>query len=349
MPHRLLAAFLLLVLLGGPQALAQTSVQTHVHLAHSQPQDAAVDPAAAAASQFRRSLDELSGGSLKAALFPDGQLGGNRDMAGLVAKGVLHSALVTAGGLAPLYPPMAVTSMPFALDRPQAAYALYDGEFGQRLAADIERRTGLVVLGFADAGGMHVLTNSRRPIAGPADMAGLKIRTIPGYETLDTMIRALGAVPVKVSSRDEFQALEMGVIDGQMNPPSVVLGRRYHHVQTHATLTNHLYSPYVWIYNRAAFETLTPEGQQAVREAARRAIAAGRDLSGKLDHSERGADGLGRRLTVQPLAPQARDSFKSATQAKVTEVLTARLNDEGRSLLADFMSAAAKANADSAP
>ncbi|KIL99800.1 TRAP-type transport system periplasmic component predicted N-acetylneuraminate-binding protein [Paramagnetospirillum magnetotacticum MS-1] len=343
--HRILAALLLLALFAAPPGLAQTSI----HLAHGQPQDSSVDPAAAAASQFRRSLDELSGGTLKAAIFPDGQLGGNRDMAGLVAKGVLHSALVTVGGLAPLYPLAAVTGMPFALDRPQAAYALYDGEFGRMLAADIEARTGLVVLGFADAGGMHVLTNSRRPIREPADMVGLKIRTIPGYEALDAMIRALGAQPVKVSSREEFQALEMGVIDGQMNPPSVVLGRRYHHVQSYATLTSHLYSPYVWIYNRAAFEKLSPAEQQAVRDAARRAVAAGRDLTGQLDHSERGSDGLSRRLTVQPLTVEARQAFKAATQDKVAEVLTTRLGEDGTRMLAEFMRAAAKANADSAP
>jgi TRAP-type C4-dicarboxylate transport system substrate-binding protein len=315
-----------------------------VFIAHAQPQDANADPAAIMVSEFRRRLGELSGGTLKAGIFPDGQLGGNRDMAQLVSKGVIQSALVTVGGIAPLYPLITVTGMPFALDSIEAAYALYDGPFGQSLAADMERRTGLVVLGFGDAGGLHILTNSRRPVRSPTDLAGLKIRTIPGYKSLDAMIRGLGAKPVNVSSREEFQSLEAGIIDGQMNPASVVVARRYDQVQAHATLTGHLYAPYVWIYNRDAFIRLSAAEQEAVREAARRAVAAGRALSAQLDQSERGAAGLGKRMRIHVPSAAERAAFKASCQPAVAEALGKTLGDEGVNLLADFMTAARQAN-----
>ena len=307
---RLLIPLLMLVVAIALPARAE-DVPLDIALAHAQPQDAATDPAAAIASEFRHRLGELSGGALRVGIFPDGQLGGNRDMAKLVMQGVISSALVTVGGIAPFYPLITVTGMPFALDNPEAAYALYDGPFGRALAADMERRTGVVVLGFGDAGGFHVITNSRHPIHSPADMAGLKIRTIPGYDALDAMIRGLGAIPVKVSSREEFQSLETHIIDGQTNPPSVVLGRHYYHVQTYATLTGHLYAPYVWIFNRDAFNRLSAAEQDQVREAARLAITAGRALSGRLDHSELGAAGLGKppgrqRRRCERMAPAGR-------------------------------------------
>ena len=316
-----------------------------IYLAHSQAQDAASDPAAALASEFRRSVSELSGGKLKVGIFPAGQLGGNRDMARLVAEGRVHSALVTVGGIAPLYPMIAVTGMPFALDSVEAAYRVYDGPFGQALTADMERKTGLVVLGFGDAGGMHVLTNSRRPIHNPIDMTGLKIRTIPGYKVLDAMIRGLGAVPVNVSSREEFQSLEAGIVDGQTNPASVVLSRRYYYVQSHATLTGHLYAPYVWIYNRDAFNQLSPDEQAVVREAARRAVAAGRALGGLPGH---GVDGLVRSMQVYTPTPSEREAFKSASQPAARESLVKSLGEEGASLLAQFTQAATQANATAA-
>ena len=313
-----------------------------IYLGHSQTQDAAVDPAAALASQFRRSVSELSGGKLKVGIFPAGQLGGNRDMGRLVAEGRIQSALVTVGGIAPLYPLISVTGMPFALDSVKAAYAVYDGAFGQALAADIERKTGLVVLGFGDAGGLHVLTNSRRPIHMPSDMAGLKFRTIPGYKVLDAMIRGLGAVPVNVSSREEFQSLEAMIVDGQTNPASVVLSRRYYYVQGYATLTGHLYAPYVWIYNRDAFNQLTPDEQAALREAARLAVAAGRALGDLPGH---GADGLLRSMQVYTPTPSEREAFKAAAQPPVRESLAKALGQEGLDMLALFVKAAAAANA----
>ena len=345
MARRIIAALILSLAAAMPARAEGPAPARPIYLAHAQPQNAATDPAAATASEFSRQLAKLSGGGLKAAIFPDGQLGGNRDMAQLVAKGVLQSALVTVGGLTTLYPPIAVTGMPFMLDSPEAAYALYDGPFGQALATDFERRTGLVVLGFADAGGLHVLTNSKRPVRSPADLDGMKIRTIPGYEALDAMIRALGAKPVKVSSREEFQSLEAGILDGQMNPPSVILSRRYYLAQGFATLTGHLYSPYVWIFNRAAFDTLSAAEQQAVRDAARQAITAGRALSNRLDHSERGVAGLGKRMEVHALTASERAAFKAATQPKVAETLTKSLGEDGTRLLADFTEAAARANA----
>jgi tripartite ATP-independent transporter DctP family solute receptor len=317
-----------------------------IYLGHSQAQDSAVDPAAALASEFRRSVSELSGGKLKVGIFPAGQLGGNRDMARLVAEGRVHSALVTVGGIAPLYPLISVTGMPFALNNVKAAYAVYDGPFGQALAADMERKTGLVVLGFGDAGGMHVLTNSRRPIHTPADMAGLKIRAIPGYKVLDAMIRGLGAVPVNVSSREEFQSLEAMIVDGQTNPASVVQSRRYYYVQSHATLTGHLYAPYVWIYNREAFEQLTPAEQAILREAARRAVAAGRALGKRLGQGE---DALLRSMRVYTPTPSERDAFKAACQPPVREALAKTLGEEGLDLLARFVTAAAEANANAGP
>lgn len=341
MARPILAVLALLPALLAPMTSARAM---DIHLAHAQPQSADSDPAAATASAFRKSLPELSGGTLRVAIFPEGQLGGNRDMAALVAKGVIHSALVTVGGLAPLYPPIAVTAIPFALDNPEAAEALFDGPFGQAMAADIEKRTGLMVLGYADPGGMHALTNSKRPIRTPADMAGLKIRTIPGYDAMEAMIRALGAKPVKVSSKEELSSLEAGIIDGQTNPPTVILSRRYHLVQHYATLTAHLYSPYVWVFNRAAFDTLEEGQRAALLEAAKRAVAAGRELGDKVDHSEWGTAGLGRRMQVTPLGPAERAAFAAATRGPVTDALARKMGDQDAGLIADFLDAARIAN-----
>ena len=309
-------------------------------LAHTQRQDAATIPAAAMAAEFKREVERRTAGRVKIGIFASGQLGGNRDMVRLVGRNIVQSAFVTIGGIAPLYPPIAVIEMPFALTSPEAAYRVFDGPFGRRLAADMERRTGLTVLGFGDGGGFFAITNSRHPVRSPADMRGLKIRTIPGFEPLDAMIRSLGAIPVQVSSREEFTALASGVVDGQMNPPVTVLANRYDEVQRYVTLTAHLYAPLVWIFNREALATLDAADQEAVRQAAARALSAGRTVARAIEVSELGLPALRRRMEVTVPTAADREAFKAATQPAVAEVIAKSLGEDGSRLLADFLAAA---------
>lgn len=324
----------------GWPAFPAAAAERQIILAHAQQQDPENDPAAAMAQAFKTALEAATGGSLSVEVFPDSQLGGNRDMAKLVEKGVIHSAIVTVGGIAPVYPLIAVAQIPFVIDSPAAAYAVFDGPFGQRLAAEIGRRTGFHVLGFGDAGGFFVLTNSKQPIRSPDDMKGLRVRTIPGFAVLDTMITALGATPVRVSSREEFTSLAAGIIDGQMNSVPVIVGRRYDEVQRHLTLTNHAYAPYVWVIGKRFFEGLGADERAAVENAARKAIAAGRDLARRIEASERGLPALERRMQVHEPTAEQRRAFQAIAQPKVTAYIAATFGDEGVGLMEAFFAAA---------
>jgi len=330
-----------LLLLGWSQAGAEQP-RTTIALAHTQVQDPTSDTAAAMAAEFKREVERRTDGAITVAIFPEGQLGGNRDIAKLVASGVIETALVTVGGLAPRYPLIAVTQMPFALSSPEAAEQVFDGPFGTALAADIEAKAGVSVLGFGDSGGLHILTNSRGPIRGPADMQGLKLRTIPGMDTLNAMIKGLGGVPVKVSSREELTALAAGIIEGQMNPAPVIVTRHYDEVQKYATLTNHLYAPYVWVFNTPAMAALPPEQQDAVREAARQAIQAGRITAKAMEESDKGVPTLRRRMQVTDLTPAEREEFRAATQPAVAQAIADSLGPDGTRLLGEFLDAAGR-------
>lgn len=330
-----------LCLLVAASAGAAETAPVTIHLAHTQLQDPSLDSAAAMAAAFKREVEARTQGAVIVAIFPEGQLGGNRDLTKLVDSGVVQSAMVTVGGLAARYPLIAVTQMPFALNSREAATKVFDGPFGIALAADIEQRAGLAVLGFGDSGGFHILTNSRRPVHGPKDVDGLKLRTIPGLDTLNAMIKGMGGVPVKTSSREEFTALASGVIDGQMNPAPVIVTRRYDDVQRYATITNHLYAPYIWLFNASALAALPPEHQQTVREAARQAILAGREAVTALENSARGLPALRRRMDVTDLTEAERAEFRAATQPAVADAIARSLGEDGTRLLQAFQAAAA--------
>jgi len=340
-PRRFAAAVLALAWIALPDA----AVAKDIFLAMAAKNDPTAETAAAMALTFKKQVEDASQGALHVEIFPDGQLGGNREMTKLVSRNVVQSAIVTVGGVEPLYPLIAVTQMPFAFTSREIAYAVLDGSFGQHMGDEIARTTGFAVLGYGDTGGFYVLTNSKREIHSPQDMEGIKVRSIPGFEVLNAMISGMGGIPVKVSSREEFRALGSGVVDGEMNPVSVVFSRRYDDVQKFMTLTNHLYAPYVWVMNKEFLDGLTEEEQAVVREAARQAVQAGRELSRYIETSDRGLPTVRKRMQVYEPTAEERQAFKLTAQAKVKESIAATLGAEGVETMDDFFAAIIAAEA----
>ena len=331
------------VLLLAPSGVNRAQADTVLYLAHTQQQDDpfALMPIMAAA--FQRIVAQASGGTLRVEIFPNGWLGGNRDAASLVNNNIIQTAIVTAGGIAGLYPEIAVPEIPFAFDSTEIAEAVLDGPFGHRMADDIARRSHLVTLGFGDSGGFFVLTNSVRPIQTPQDVQGLKLRTIPGFGAMDAMIAALGATPIKISSREEANALASGLADGQMNTISAILAARFDDVQQYATLTSFLYAPMVWVMNEQALAALTPEQQSIVAMAARAGIQAGRQAARALEHSERGLPALHKRLTIHIASPEERAAFKAALERPAKDYITKTFGAEGTDLVDALFQAIAEA------
>ena len=215
-------------------------------------------------------------------------------------------------------------------------------DIGRTASSDMEAKTGFVILGFGEPGGLQIITNSKRPILHPQDMAGLKIRSVPGLGSLDAMIRSLEAKAVKVSSREEYNALGSGVVDGQMLPTSMVLGRRFDEVQKYATLTFHLYSPYVWLFNRHAFDALSPEHRALIRDSAKAAIAQGYEAARTWENSESGLRLLRQRMKVMDLSSSQRAEFAAITQPAVKADLMKTLGHDGQEWLERMIAATGK-------
>ncbi len=169
------------------------------------------------ATVFKSLVEAGTNGEITVQTFPNGQLGKDNDVVAQVKSGVIQSGIHSVGGFASIYPMIGVIDVPFVFPNISATYAVFDGPFGQKLAADIEAKTGLKVLGFGDSGGFFHFTNSKRPITSPEDMKGLKIRTM-GLDTHKAVVTALGGQPAVIAWAEVYTALQTGVADGQMNP-----------------------------------------------------------------------------------------------------------------------------------
>jgi len=332
----MVAPFLVLVLILGvaPQAEAQKTIKLH-HLNNDDPLDNATG---AMATVFKSLVEAGTNGVITVQTFPNGQLGKDNEVLQQVRAGVIEMGIHSVGGFASIYPMMGIIDVPFAFPDIATTYAVFDGPFGQKFAADMEAKTGLKILGFGDSGGFFHFSNSRRPISSPADMQGLKIRTM----TLDThqaLINSLGGQPAPIAWSELYTALQTGVADGQMNPIPIIAFAKFDEVQEYLSLTGHLFAPYVWAVNGDFWDALSEQEQTIIQNAATSAILAGRGISRIIEASDRGLPALAKRMEVNALTAEQKAEFQAQAMPAVKQIIADKHGEEGVAMMNAFLEA----------
>jgi tripartite ATP-independent transporter DctP family solute receptor len=315
-------------------AVAEKTIKLH-HLNKDDPLD---NPTGAMATVFKSLVEAGTNGSVLVQTFPNGQLGKDAEVLQQVKAGVIQSGIHSVGGFASGYPLIGVLDIPFAFPNISATYPVFDGPFGQKLAADIKKKTGMHVLGFGDSGGFFHLTNSKRPVQTPDDMKGLKIRTM-GLDTHKAIISSLGGQPAAIAWSEVYTALQTGVADGQMNPIPIIAFAKFDEVQGYLTLSGHLFAPYVWVMNQKFWDSLTPGEQDVVAYAARSAIVAGRGMGRVIEASDRGLPALSKRMKVNALTAEQKAKFQQMAMPVVKKLILEKFGAEGEDMLSAFLDA----------
>lgn len=305
------------------------------HLNNNDPFD---NPTGAMASVFKSLVESGTNGEIEVQLFPNSQLGKDGEVLFQVKAGVVQSGIHSVGGIASAYPLIGVLDVPFAYPNISATYKVFDGPFGDKLAADILAKTDIQVLGFGDSGGFFALSNSKREVRSPEDMKGLKIRTM-GLDTHKAVIQSLGGQPAAIAWSEVYTALQTGVADGQMNPVPIISFAKFSEVQKYLTLTGHLFTPYVWTINPKFYNGLTAEQKAVINYAARSAIVAGRGIARVIEASERGLPALAKTMQIYTPTAAQKIVFKEASQPIVKKVIVEKYGPEGEKLMNEFLAA----------
>jgi len=296
-------------------------------LAHLNPQEPFENPTAPIAAVFKSMVDARTNGGITVEIYPAGVLGKERESMEQVQQGVIQSYIASGTGISQFYPLYDVTNLPFAFSSYVVAYDVYDGAFGQAMAEDIRKKTGFKVLGFGESGGFFQISNSKRPVKSPADMKGLKIRTmsIPLHMGI---ISSLGGAPTPIAWVEVYTALQTGVVDGQMNPIPIINTAKFYEVQKYITLTNHLYAPYVWVMNDAWFNALSPSEKEIIIDAAKTALVAGRGLNRIVESSDKGLPVIAKKMEVYTPNAEELGQFKELAIAGARKLISEKLGDE---------------------
>jgi C4-dicarboxylate-binding protein DctP len=265
----------------------------------------------AAAKFFKPYVEKHSGGRIKVELYPNGQLGGGGDRQQIesVQLGTIQMCIPAVAVLSGFEQRFQVFDLPFLFANKPAAYKALDGPLGKKLDGYLPR-LGLRNLAYAE-NGFRMVTNNRKPITKPADLKGLKIRTMENPIHMATF-RALGANPTPISFGELYTALQQKTVDAQENPIPLIYTSKFYEVQKYCSLTGHVYAATALLVNNKWFNSLPKDLQKVLQDAAVLYRTEQRKMSEKQDKQMVVAlqkSGM----KVNPLTPAQKKAFIAAT------------------------------------
>jgi len=214
-------------------------------------------------------LLKRSDGRLKLEIYPNQQLGTERECLELLQIGSLDMTKVSVGVLENFAPKMKVLGLPFLFRDREHSFAVLDGSIGQSLLNESEKYW-LKGLGYYDAGSRSFYTKNK-PVTQPSDLEGQKIRVMESV-TAFNMVKALGGSPTPISWGELYTSLQQGVVDGaENNPPSFYLSRHYE-VCKFYTLDEHTVLPDALLIGTYTWNKLNAKEQKWLKASVQESV-----------------------------------------------------------------------------
>lgn len=260
----LITILFLSMLFGGAQAK-----EVVLKLAHGLPTD---HPMHLGTELFADLVNEGTNGEVTVEIFPARQLGGNREMFEGVMAGTIDICLTDNS--APDFidqPIWRILQAGYVFQNQRHAFLFLHSPAMRPLIEKLENEAGITMIETSWYFGVRHLT-CNKPIYGPDDFKGLKIRVPQVPSFVETLI-GMGATPTPIDFAELYTSLKTGVVDGQENPFIQIYISKFYEAQKYLMLTSHLVSNNAVYMNVAKLNSLSPEQQQVIRasiyEAAR--------------------------------------------------------------------------------
>jgi len=212
---------------------------------------------------FKPMVESGSKGSIKVEIYPNNQLGAEKEFIEQVKLGSVEM-VVMGVMLSEKFPILKVGEFPYLFNNVDTGYKLLNANLDE-ISADVLKVDGLRILGVT-VNGVRAISNSKRPINTPQDTKGIKLR-VPQISYYITMGKALGFNVVTMAYSEIFTALQQGVIDGQENPPTTVLVSGWWEAQKYIALTDHCIAYNYVTINEKFFQSLSKKNQDVIRSA----------------------------------------------------------------------------------
>ncbi len=220
-------------------------------------------------------LNEISKGKMRIQIYPNQQLGSERECLELLQIGSLDMTKVSGAVMENFAPKFRIFGLPFLFDSKEHLFNVLDGPIGKELLNE-GVQYWLKGMGFYDSGSRSFYSRER-PVMKPKDLKGLKIRVQESISAFE-MVKQLGGSPTPISWGELYTALQQGVVDGaENNPPSFYLSRHYE-VCKYYSIDEHTMIPDLLLVSTHLWNRLNTQEKAWLQEAIDRSVPSQRKL-----------------------------------------------------------------------
>src|ERR1700709_2623488 len=206
------------------------------------------------AKEMSAAIKAETNGRFDLQIFPNNQLGSDTDMLSQIRSGGIEFFTLSGLILATLVPAASINGIGFAFPDYDTVWKAMDGDLGAYVRGEITK-ANLVVMDKIWDNGFRQTTSSTKPINGPDDLKGFKIR-VPVSPLWTSMFKAFDAAPASINFSEVYSALQTKIVEGQENPLAIISTAKLYEVQKFCSLTNHMWDGFCFLANRRAWQSL---------------------------------------------------------------------------------------------
>ncbi|MBL4598758.1 MAG: C4-dicarboxylate TRAP transporter substrate-binding protein [Rhizobiaceae bacterium] len=224
------------------------------------------DPMGQGLDKFKAEVEAATKGEVKVQIFHNSQLGDTTEMIDQARAGANVGTITDVARLSSFVPSLAIMSAPFLFDTYEQADKFAISKEYLAWGDELKEKSGIVMLASNwYQGARHALT--QKPIKVPADLAGVRMRTIGAPIWIET-IRAMGAEPTPIAWGEVYSALQLGSIDAAEAQPTAIWGAKLYEVIKHVTETGHIQLVTALVVGAETWDKISAENKKIVRDLA---------------------------------------------------------------------------------
>ncbi|MCC8984118.1 TRAP transporter substrate-binding protein [Bradyrhizobium acaciae] len=293
--------------IGAPYVARAQSAEFSYKFANNLPES---HPLVARAREMSAAIKTETNGRFDLQVFPNNQLGSDTDVLSQVRSGGVEFFTLSGLILATLVPAASINGIGFAFPDYPTVWKAMDGDLGAYVRGEI-KKAGLEVMDKIWDNGFRQTTSSTKPINGPDDLKGFKIR-VPVSPLWTSMFKAFDASPASINFSEVYSALQTKIVEGQENPLALISTAKLYEVQKYCSLTNHMWDGFWFLMNRRAWAALPDDIKTIVAKHVNAAAVKEREDTEKLNATvkqELAGKGL---VFNQPEVGPFRDKLRTA-------------------------------------
>ena len=218
---------------------------------------------------FKNFVEQASNGAIEVEMFIGTQLCSNgAECLQGVADGNIDVYISTSGGASGIFPFVQVLDLPYLMADDRVAEGVLENSTGfmktmkeMTLAASGDT---IRLMTIGNTGGWRNFANTQRRVAMPADMEGLKIRTVVA-DLPQELVKSLGASPTPIPWPELFTSFQTGVVEGSKNGITDIMGMKFPDAGLQfVTLDGHAYMGALWFMNNEKFQSMPDDMKRVV-------------------------------------------------------------------------------------